>query len=177
MTSLEHTNDIDLAAIVEPAPKRTSTVTAPAVHKTPCRCCPTVIEHLGDLVVSLCDGCLDVLGGEAEAYVPRRRVVKDLDNDEAWTPSVTTVEHDPVDIDDIVVRPSKKLRDEIFSSATAQAEQDSAATPATAPDVDAKVLCATCVNMTSYRCGCGRLCCYECVDAEGRCPGCDGEEA
>jgi hypothetical protein len=67
-----------------------------------------------------------------------------------------------------------KLRAEIFGVSAAAAERSSEATPAGVADVDTTKVCATCVGVTGYRCGCGKMCCRDCVDEEGRCPSCDG---
>lgn len=173
MTTYNHAAEVDVAAIVETTTKSRH---APVVSMTPCRCCDALISHLGELTVKMCDPCLDILSGDVEVFVPSRRKRIELENDEAWTPQPSMVEHDPVDVDDIVVRAPLKLRQEIFSGGVVAAEQDSEAVAATTPDADVRVLCATCVNMTAYKCGCGKLCCYECVDAVGKCPSCDGEE-
>jgi hypothetical protein len=75
------------------------------------------------------------------------------------------------------MRAPMKLRAEIFGVSAAAAERSSEATPVSVADVDTTKVCATCVGLTAYRCGCGKMCCRDCVDEEGRCPGCDGEEA
>lgn len=185
MTHL-HTNDVDIAAIVSPAQEQPSRhLVAPAVTTTPCRCCPAVIHHVGDLVVPFCDTCLDVLSGDVEVRVSRRRRVEvEADGesegayrlDAAWQMLRRELAHELDDVDDIVTPAPQRLRDEIFSRAPAEAERSSEATPRSVADVDSKVLCATCVNMTTHACKCGKLCCYECCDDVGRCPGCDGEE-
>lgn len=168
-----HTNDIDVAAFVEAAPTKPS-FHAPAISHTPCITpgCRGVIHHLGELHVRMCDYCLDVLAGDVSIYMPPRRRVVEVENDEEWSSPCTEHDHSEHDED---APTSPKRRDEVFTDGVVQAERDSAAVSAATPDVDAKVLCATCVNMTGYRCGCGKLCCYECVDAVGKCPSCDGD--
>lgn len=180
MTTL-HTNDIDVAAIIQPSTTPQRRLVAPTVSHTPCRTpgCRHVIQHVGDLVVGTCDSCLDELEGLVEVAAPTRRRVE-VDNDEEWETvgPHEDVEHtsEPLDVDDIITRAPLRLRQEIFTASVTKAEQSSAATPASAPDADLGMVCATCCNETAHVCECGRRCCAECVDEVGRCPACDGGE-
>ena len=172
-----HINDIDVAAIISPAATQASPDAATSLLQ-PCSIagCHTMCSGRP----AICNDCLDVLAGD----VPMKpSSVKHY----TWSGDSMPVCVDEADVEAAeaqaeavelgIVRAPMRLRAEIFGVAVAAAEQSSDATPVGVADVDTTKLCATCVGETNYRCGCGKMCCRDCVDESGRCPGCDGEEA
>jgi hypothetical protein len=171
----------DVAAIMQPSQQPQCDHDAPTYTQCSVAGCHFMIEHTGDLVVTMCDSCLDILSGDAPMKTtPRPLVAKDY----SWSGDSIPVAVDEAEVEAAAeakdfgfMRAPMKLRAEIFGVSAAAAERSSEATPVSVADVDTTKVCATCVGLTAYRCGCGKMCCRDCVDEEGRCPGCDGEEA
>jgi len=170
-----HTHDIDVAAIISPASNQDAAALQPCAISG----CHTICSGRP----AICDDCLDVLAGTVPMKATKPSSVKHY----TWSGDSVPVCVDEADAEaqaDMaeavelgIVRAPMRLRAEIFGVAVAAAEQSSDATPRSAADVDTTKLCATCVGETNYRCGCGKMCCRDCVDESGRCPGCDGMEA
>ncbi len=174
-----HTNDVDVAAIISPASNQTSDTATTMLQPCSIAGCHTMCSGCP----AICDDCLDVLAGDVPMKATKPSSVKHY----TWSGDSVPVAVDEADAEAIelqaeavelgIVRAPMRLRAEIFGVAVTAAEQSSDATPVSAAEVDTTKLCATCVAVTGYRCGCGKMCCRDCVDEEGRCPGCDGEEA
>lgn len=176
-----HTNDIDVAAIISPAATQANSDDATTSLLQPCSIagCHTMCSGRP----AICDECLDVLAGDVPMKATKPSSVKHY----TWSGDGVPVCVDEADAEAAeaqaeavelgIVRAPMRLRAEIFGVAVTAAEQSSDATPRSTADVDTTKLCATCVSETNYRCGCGKMCCRDCVDESGRCPGCDGVEA
>ncbi len=174
-----HTNDIDVAAIVSPTTTSPDDATTSLLQPCSIAGCHTMCSGRP----AICDDCLDVLAGDVPMKATKPSSVKHgLVNGNRDTVAAPGVDAEAIELQAEavelgIVRAPMRLRAEIFGVAVAAAERSSEATPVSVADVDTTKVCATCVGLTAYRCGCGKMCCRDCVDEEGRCPGCDGEEA
>ena len=131
-----------------------------AIQTQQCVCCEATIEHLGDVVIKMCDECLDILEGTRPVKIQKRMM-----DHEDWTPIV--------------------LADDCGEDAAASGERDVYVRPI--EDVEASPIvlsetksqkhthiCNFCVNATTTKCKCDKLVCYTCCDEEtGLCPDCD----
>lgn len=151
-----------------------ATITCPTATTTPCRNCDVDIEHVGELIVHLCDNCLAVLAGDADVSINVPSTQRRDCDDEAQQ-HCDLNEEDENSSHDVYIMPIEKAAPpsgKLFADHMMPMRRD----------VDPAKQCGTCGGETGYVCPgavgaqCSRRCCNRCVDDTGRCPHCGDEE-